>query len=292
MYKYLIIIFLVLVAAASLTAQNGSKPDVKTNPAKLEPVKTVSSEKLKVISWSKKEGKLWIETSAGTLLLQPFLDKTLHVQFGKPAHIALTKSFAVLRTPDRIDFDVQESKEDIRLQTKHFSVRVRKENSQILMYDQSGKLFLQESPVGGRSGVSGDSIKVSDLFKLSSEEAIYGLGQFRDHRLNLRGVQRVLVQFNTQAAVPVLFSTGNWGIFWDNPSRTVFKDGAEGMSFASDYGKVVDYYVFMGTGLDNLIGEYRRLTGEAPMLPVWALGYHQSRNKYSTQEEVLSVAER
>ncbi|MDD4922359.1 MAG: glycoside hydrolase family 31 protein, partial [Bacteroidales bacterium] len=42
----------------------------------------------------------------------------------------------------------------------------------------------------------------------------------------------------------------------------------------------------------NLIGEYRRLTGEAPMLPVWALGYHQSRNKYSTQEEVLSVAER
>ncbi|MDD4923129.1 MAG: hypothetical protein PHS30_11740, partial [Bacteroidales bacterium] len=68
MYKYLIIIFLVLACAASSAAQNGSKPDVKANPAKVEPTKAVLSEKLKVLSWSRKEGQLWIKTSAGTLL--------------------------------------------------------------------------------------------------------------------------------------------------------------------------------------------------------------------------------
>ena len=48
---------------------------------------------------------------------------------------------------------------------------------------------------------------------------LYGLGQFRDNLMNLRNAKRELVQFNTQAAVPVIYSTGGWGLFWDNPSR-------------------------------------------------------------------------
>ncbi|MDR2683449.1 MAG: DUF5110 domain-containing protein, partial [Dysgonamonadaceae bacterium] len=96
--------------------------------------------------------------------------------------------------------------------------------------------------------------------------------------------------FNTQSAVPVIYSTAGWGLFWDNPSRTVFEDSDQGMRFTSDFGRTLDYYLFAGNTLDELVAAYRRLTGTAPMLPYWSLGYHQSRNKYATQEEVLSIA--
>lgn len=140
--------------------------------------------------------------------------------------------------------------------------------------------------------VCGDSVNAYCKFQLRDEEALYGLGQFRDNLMNLRNAQRELVQFNTQAAVPVIYSTGCWGIFWDNPSRTVYTDDSTGMSLVSDYGKIVNYYLFVGDKIDDLVGSYRSLTGVAPMLPDWALGYHQSRNRYATQKEVMDVVKR
>lgn len=52
------------------------------------------------------------------------------------------------------------------------------------------------------------------------------------------------------------------------------------------------YYLFVAPTMDGLVGAYRSLTGAAPMLPDWALGFHQSRNRYSSQKEVMEVAER
>ena len=53
----------------------------------------------------------------------------------------------------------------------------------------------------------GDSVNAYCKFQLRDEEALYGLGQFRDNLMNLRNAKRELVQFNTQAAVPVIYST-------------------------------------------------------------------------------------
>ncbi|HEU0100365.1 MAG TPA: TIM-barrel domain-containing protein [Allosphingosinicella sp.] len=62
------------------------------------------------------------------------------------------------------------------------------------------------------------------------------------------------------------------------------------LSFASELGKAVDYYFVAGRDTDEVISGYRRLTGKAAMLPKWAYGFWQSRQRYSTQEEVLDVA--
>ena len=78
------------------------------------------------------------------------------------------------------------------------------------------------------------------------------------------------MQFNTQAAVPVIYSTKGWGILWNNPSRTIFQDNKMGMSFQSDIGDIISYYYFVGDKLDDLIASYRSLTGKAPMIPYWS----------------------
>ena len=41
--------------------------------------------------------------------------------------------------------------------------------------------------------------------------------------------------------------------------------------------------------LDQVVAGYRTLTGQASMLPNWAFGFWQSKNKYNTQDEVLKT---
>ena len=62
------------------------------------------------------------------------------------------------------------------------------------------------------------------------------------------------------------------------------------LSLASEVASSIDYYFIAGTNADEVISGYRTLTGKAVMLPKWAYGFWQSRQRYNTQDEVLSVA--
>ena len=53
----------------------------------------------------------------------------------------------------------------------------------------------------------------------------------------------------------------------------------------------VDYTVFIGSA-DEIIASYRELTGEAPLMPRWALGYIHCRERYHSSEEILQTANR
>lgn len=59
--------------------------------------------------------------------------------------------------------------------------------------------------------------------------------------------------------------------------------------FRSEAGNNVDYYFMYGNSADDVIGGYRELTGKATMLPKWAFGFWQSRERYKTQEEIIST---
>ncbi len=61
------------------------------------------------------------------------------------------------------------------------------------------------------------------------------------------------------------------------------------MSWWGEMQDGIDYYFIYGDDMDDVIKGYRELTGKAPIMPKWAMGYWQSREKYNTQEEVLST---
>ncbi|MBC7875137.1 MAG: DUF4968 domain-containing protein, partial [Ferruginibacter sp.] len=61
--------------------------------------------------------------------------------------------------------------------------------------------------------------------------------------------------------------------------------------FSSEAGKYLDYYFIYGDNMDEVIGGYRTLTGKATMLPIWAFGLWQSRERYKTQEEILNTVQ-
>ncbi|NSW94151.1 MAG: DUF4968 domain-containing protein, partial [Bacteroidales bacterium] len=61
------------------------------------------------------------------------------------------------------------------------------------------------------------------------------------------------------------------------------------LSFWSEMGDQIDYYFVHGENMDEIIGGYRFLTGKAPIMPRWAFGYWQSRERYRSQSELLDV---
>ena len=63
----------------------------------------------------------------------------------------------------------------------------------------------------------------------------------------------------------------------------------EGFTFWSEYEPQADYYFMAGSDYDDVIHDYRQLTGKAPVMPVWALGFWQSRERYSTQEDLVET---
>jgi len=61
------------------------------------------------------------------------------------------------------------------------------------------------------------------------------------------------------------------------------------VSFASEASNAIDYYVVPGANMDALVAGYRRLTGKAPIMPQWAYGFWQSRQRYETQDQLTGV---
>ena len=238
----------------------------------------------------------------------------------------------------------------------------------------------------------------------ADDECLYGLGQFQDGVLNVRGLTRRLTQVNTQIAIPMLISSKGYGVLWNNYGLTDFnpcdrkvalarqagssqretvsvtsteggkqevrennrfegtltireegdyalmldvgqkmarrhhlcidgekvvdvrnvwlppttstivhlKKGRHTLTaeltkddqpevyyrkvdqqtvFQSPVAQAVDYTVFVGTP-DEIIATYRQLTGEAPLMPQWALGYIHCRERFHSQEEILKTANR
>lgn len=61
------------------------------------------------------------------------------------------------------------------------------------------------------------------------------------------------------------------------------------ISIWSEMSKDMTYYFIAGENMDKVIAGYRRLTGRAQVMPKWALGFWQSRERYKTQKEVLET---
>lgn len=61
------------------------------------------------------------------------------------------------------------------------------------------------------------------------------------------------------------------------------------LSLWSEMGQELDYYFIYGETMDSIISGYRTLTGKAPIMPEWALGFWQSRERYKTQDEIVNA---
>lgn len=63
----------------------------------------------------------------------------------------------------------------------------------------------------------------------------------------------------------------------------------ERLSFWSEFEPQLDFWFIGGGSHDAVIKGYRQLTGKAQVMPKWAMGFWQSRERYSTQEDLVGT---
>lgn len=68
------------------------------------------------------------------------------------------------------------------------------------------------------------------------------------------------------------------------------EDSVQGqMSWWGEMQDEINYYFVKGENIDKVISGYRTLTGKAQIMPKWAMGYWQSRERYTNQFELVST---
>lgn len=163
-------------------------------------------------------------------------------------------------------------------------------------------------------------------FRLTPEERIYGLGQDHMADLNQRGKERrCWHQWNGfrrsgNDSVPFLLSSENYGLFLDTSWPVRFNIGGDtvpdkntGNEWAPSpwnwdlpsgegnpdklvvllYGsKVADFYIILGEDFNKIIRNYYEITGTPRLLPKWAYGFIQCKNRYRSEEELLRLGKK
>ncbi len=198
------------------------------------------------------------------------------------------------RNASPVTFKIKSTKEKISITTTGLTVEFDKVNESFAFYERgTHRLLLQEAKPARsfqRMKVADETcLRVRQSFDSNDEEALYGLGQYQNGVMNLKGDTILLLHSNMDIANPFLVSTKGYGILWDNYSSTTFIDHIDGYHFDSEVADASDYYFVHGKDIEEVIGGYRELTGAVPMFPKWAFGFWQSKERYKSFSELESV---
>lgn len=279
----------------------------------------------KICSYQKNADSLLLITDHGNIKLQCCSGGILRVVYTLRDEFSNRESLMVTsRSVGNINFDVDETDEIIIMLMEKLNIRINKETAAINYYDRDGGILLKEPEKGGktlfpvevintvfdastkvkieqsvdgaRSIVDGekhviDRIAYTTKLELCFEkdEALYGLGSHEEGVMNLRGSHQYLYQHNLKGLMPILVSTKGYGLLFDCYSAMTFRDDMHGAYIWSEFSDEMDFYFIYGPKIDDIINGYRKLTGKVPMLPKWAFGYIQSKERYETQQELIDV---
>ncbi|KAL4780185.1 glycosyl hydrolases family 31-domain-containing protein [Aspergillus varians] len=141
-------------------------------------------------------------------------------------------------------------------------------------------------PIPGTS----DFHLTSRFESLDPREKIFGMGQYQQPALNLKGSDIELAHRNSQASVPFALSSRGYGFLWNNPGIGRAVLGTNTMSFEAYSTKALDYWVVAGDSPAEIEEAYARVTGYVPMMPEYGLGFWQCKLRYWNQEQLLGVA--
>jgi alpha-D-xyloside xylohydrolase len=241
-----------------------------------------------------------IQFAPGVLRIQPCTPNMARVIFSlSPAIPDLSNPYMQHASCTMVPFHLQDDPKAIVITMPDLTVAVSRKSGAVSFRTPEGKELLRESdfPMPRQiKPVTTDGLatnRASVWFALTPEERFYGLGQHQNGLLNQRSLEMELSQDNTNISIPFFLSSKGYGIFWNNASVTRWNNRFQPvLAMSSNVAGAIDYFFVNGPSFDTIIAAYRRLTGDAQLFPLWAYGYWQCKLWYSTQPELLGVAEK
>ncbi|MEO7277138.1 MAG: TIM-barrel domain-containing protein [Sphingomicrobium sp.] len=239
--------------------------------------------------------------AAATVRIEALGDGIIRVRVAPGGHFAEDVSWAV---PTSVRArSVAVTADSGGFHTSDLVVQVDGDSLNVRITDRAGRPILADA----RDPVSFKGSSFTLAKTLRPGEHIYGLG---DKTGNFDRAGQSFVDWNTDAwgfdrgtdpiykSIPFYIGStadgGSYGLFLDNSWRSWFDFGhrqAGRLEIGADGGPI-DYYVIAGPSVRDVVRRYTDLTGKAPLPPLWALGFQQSRYSYMSAAEVRQVAAR
>lgn len=185
----------------------------------------------------------------------------------------------------------------VQVSTKALTVSVDANTGNITFSAAKGKQLMAEGNhklEAISSGLDRGCFKVTQTFAFDADEHIYGVGLIENGKMNQRGENRRMMQSNLEDFQNIFHSQKGYAVFWDNYSPTQLTDRPNdgGMTLTSEVGELLDYYFIYGETADGVVALIRELTGDVPMIPLYAYGYWQSRERYKSSRELTEVVDK
>lgn len=205
-------------------------------------------------------------------------------------------SLVVIQKPEPVQFTVNENVGTVDIVGSQLRISIDRHTGALSFFDATGRLLTRENAaapqsIDKRTISEAPTYEVENRFTLKKGEAVYGFGFTADDELNRRGKDLLLVQTNVGTIIPVMMSSERYGVLWDVYSMMRFKDDDQGARlWAESAPGGTDYYFMAGDTMDDVVGAYRALTGDAPMYPKQAFGLFMSKERYPTQQRLVEVA--
>ena len=140
-------------------------------------------------------------------------------------------------------------------------------------------------------GVQGsDNYKLKVRFDSNPGEKLFGMGQYQQQNMNLKGCTLELAQRNSQISVPFAVSSLGYGMLWNNPGVGQVTFGNNMTLWDMHSTKEMDYYITVADTPKEIVANYASATGYAGEFPEELMGLWQCKLRYRTQDEVLSIA--
>jgi len=238
------------------------------------------------------------------LKIEAWGKNALRVQATKKQSLPL-EDWALISTESSADISIEENSASIANGDIRATIA---DSGKLTIYGMEGEVILEEflqtranvlseecsaleMEAREFKGINGGNFSLTMRFKsLDPQERIYGMGQYQQPILDLKGSEIELAHRNSQASVPFYLSSRNYGFLWNNPAigRVVFgKNGTTWRSVSTDK---LDYWITIGDTPAEILETYTSVTGRVPMMPDYGMGFWQCKLRYQTQEELLEVA--
>ena len=276
------------------------------------------------------EGKVVLERGKATVVLEPYAPNILRVTLSIKRDKALAgPGYGVTGTPAAAGWSASQTKlADIYSSDRMVATVERPQHAP---WDDSTSFFPNSTPGAHITITTPDGKKLLEMtgwtqvipnqkdgtvevladrrpaddefytvgasFASPEDEHYYGLGQNQEGFLDHRGhVVHCWADYNAPAGqsfcVPFLLTNKGYGLLWDNPSKTTIEPGFnEQTKWTSQVGDRVSFFVIAGATADEIFAGYKLLTGPTHLLPKSAYGYIQCKQRYSSQKELLDVAQ-
>ena len=136
----------------------------------------------------------------------------------------------------------------------------------------------------------GDRYRLTVRFDSDPNEKLFGMGQYQQGQMDLKGCTLELAQRNSQTTVPFVLSDKGYGMLWNNPAVGSVVFGKNITEWKAASTAQMDYWITAADTPKEILENYTAVTGRAPAFPEELMGLWQCKLRYRTQEEVLRIA--